>query len=309
MLHPPSGNCNCQIIISTGHNLTIPSDLTIGNAYFVLKGALSKLTLAAKTALVLTNTTNNTSGFDLQNSQASIVLLSHPQTRINLKGQNIFTSGTASFGTSSPATGTVMGPASASSGRTSPFFTNVVLPVKLSEFKLTSQGGKVLLSWTSEQEINSEKFEIERSSDSKSWNTIGSVNASGNVSVSKSYSFTDANPINGSNYYRLKMIDLDTKFEYSSIKTVNISASFQVASNPNPASNVLNVSISSQNLNSYSIKLFNRTGQLVHSQKVRGSITKTPVVITNYPEGSYFLEISDDRGFKQVNKVVILRKK
>ena len=83
------------------------------------------------------------------------------------------------------------------------------LPIKLLGFTATKEGSKNLLQWTTVQEVNSSYFEVERSGDGVNYKAIGQVNGAGNSSVAKNYSLVDAKPVNGMNYYRLKMVDKD----------------------------------------------------------------------------------------------------
>jgi hypothetical protein len=87
------------------------------------------------------------------------------------------------------------------------------LPVTLLSFD-----GKVLeitiqLNWKTTAETNFSHFEIQKSADSKEFGTIGNVKG-----ISQSiYNFTDTNPTEGQNYYRLRMVDLDGTTAFSKI--------------------------------------------------------------------------------------------
>src|SRR5690606_35391380 len=78
----------------------------------------------------------------------------------------------------------------------------------------------VVLSWTSAEEVNSDRFEIERSSNAQDWRIIGTVAAVGDTKTGDDYHFNDSSPLSGKNYYRLKMIDKDATFTYSRIESV-----------------------------------------------------------------------------------------
>jgi len=95
------------------------------------------------------------------------------------------------------------------------------LPIKLAEFSVRENNGKNLLQWTTVTEDNSDYFNVQRSSDAQAWYTIGRVNASGFSTTAMNYSFTDATPLKGMNYYRLEMTDKDAKFEFSKIVSIS----------------------------------------------------------------------------------------
>ncbi len=97
------------------------------------------------------------------------------------------------------------------------------LPVSLSYFKakkITLQ--QINLSWATATETNNNYFSIDRSQNGKAFESIGTINGNYNSSVVQQYSFTDKNPYQGVNYYRLKQVDLNGKYSYSDIEKVEI---------------------------------------------------------------------------------------
>jgi hypothetical protein len=91
------------------------------------------------------------------------------------------------------------------------------LPVKLISFEgKRNQLNGTDLTWKTASEINSDKFEVERSTDAKTFKTIGSVKASRLSRITKTYTWTDATPAAANvNYYRLKQYDRDGSYIYS----------------------------------------------------------------------------------------------
>jgi hypothetical protein len=302
---PTSGTCNCKIVVKAGHTLTLNLDnMNITDANFVLDGVNSVLTLSNNVDVTLAGTS---SSIDIQNTQARLSKTTGSTATITMGGQVIFNSSSTQF--NSTTNGLVNGLASASSRRANPQFQSGTLPVKLSEFKVSSKGSGVGISWKTSLEVNSSHFDIERSGDSKSWTSIGTVQASGNVSVEQSYSFTDAAPANGTNYYRLKIVDIDSKFDYSPIKSVSFTATaLNVIASPNPASSFININVTAPGNEPYRLRLINRSGQVVFDQKYAASTGRLQLAVSNYADGSYFLEVTNSNGLRQINKVMIVRK-
>jgi hypothetical protein len=297
-----SGTCNCKIVIETGHTLTLDVNVSLTNANFILDGANSKLTFVANADLTLAGTN---SSIDIQSSLASITR-ANANNQIFLGGVEIYN---GNFEFQSTTNGTVQGPASASSARANPQFQNGTLPVKLADFKVTSKATGVTLTWRTSTELNSSHFEIERSGDGKMWSTQGSVQAAGNISVDQNYSFTDASPDAGTNHYRLKIVDIDGKFDYSVIKSVNFTSSaLKVTAGPNPAYSFLNINVTAPGNEPYRLRLINRAGQVVFDQKYPASDNRLQLSVSNYTDGTYFLEITNSSGIRQVNKLMIVRK-
>lgn len=93
------------------------------------------------------------------------------------------------------------------------------MPVKFTGFFAKKNGQYVQLTWTTTDEINNSHFVIQRSSDARDWNNIGTV-AAGTAAFNQ-YTFTDRSNQNTTIYYRLKQVDKDGQFVYSIIKTIH----------------------------------------------------------------------------------------
>jgi hypothetical protein len=119
---------------------------------------------------------------------------------------------------------------------------NPTLPVELTSFLSNVNGRQINLNWETKTEVNFNKFEIERSLVSTkeatvTWASVGNVQASGTSSAPKKYSYTEKNLQAGKYQYRLKMIDNDGSFKYSSVQSAEVAMpkDFAVSQNyPNP---------------------------------------------------------------------------
>ena len=96
------------------------------------------------------------------------------------------------------------------------------MPVTLGAFTGRWVNETTVLSWTTESESNSERFDVQRSTDGKTWATIGQVAAAGNSSTPLSYRFTDTVSLHGGNvlYYRLSLVDKDGRNTWSGVVLV-----------------------------------------------------------------------------------------
>ncbi|QHJ09423.1 T9SS type A sorting domain-containing protein [Hymenobacter busanensis] len=89
------------------------------------------------------------------------------------------------------------------------------LPVELVSFTARYADRQVVVQWATASEKNSASFAVERSADGKSFETVTTTEAAGNSSSRRSYTAADRRPLSGTSYYRLKQIDLDGTFTYS----------------------------------------------------------------------------------------------
>lgn len=116
------------------------------------------------------------------------------------------------------------------------FCTSGALPITLGGFGVSEQHGVAKLSWITLSEINFDRFEIETSNDGVDFETIGEVVGHGNSREKIDYSFDHTTPVQGRNYYRLKIVDFDASFEYSRVVFVDVVAARAISVFPNPVS-------------------------------------------------------------------------
>src|SRR5690606_33097267 len=100
----------------------------------------------------------------------------------------------------------------------------------------TPASSKIDLKWGTAMEINSDYFLVEKSSDGSNFETIGKVKAAGESNQELSYTFADAEPVAGTNYYRIKAISKDGEAQYSNVVMVKwLISAFKAQLFPNPA--------------------------------------------------------------------------
>jgi|GEM_PF-1451925 len=180
------------------------------------------------------------------------------------------------------------------------------LPVTLVNFRAVLNNGAVDLTWTTEQETNSDHFDIQRSADGSNWSSIGTVAAQGNSATPTNYSYIDNSPSNGVNYYRLKMVDKGGAFSYSSIQIVSLNsvAAFKVF--PNPAKDFVNVTFGHVSDNGV-VRIININGQSVFTQAISNASGSTiSIPVHNLAEGTYMVQVLGSDGSQQTGKIVIV---
>lgn len=143
------------------------------------------------------------------------------------------------------------------------------LPVVLTPLKGYYSKGISHLYWKSLQESNSSHFEIQRSNDGINYSQVGKVIAKSASDKEVEYSFDDLRANGGLNYYRLKLLDKDGKYQYSNIEVVNVNIEGIniTAIYPAPFTDNVNIVVSSEIRAQTSINLFDNTGKLLVSQQ------------------------------------------
>lgn len=180
----------------------------------------------------------------------------------------------------------------------------VALPLTLTDFTAEKRGKVSKLSWTTENEINTSRFVIERAVDGIKYGQIGSVSAAGNSKASISYIFNDVVPQRGFNYYRLRMENADGSFTYSPVKVLGFDTKDAFVLFPNPAKGNVTISLG-ERVNNARINITDSKGQVVQ----RGVITQSSAAqidISHLPAGTYYVELVSEKA-KEVRKLVVNR--
>ncbi len=186
-----------------------------------------------------------------------------------------------------------------------------VLPLDLISFQASydKANSQTNLNWTTANEINVSHFSIERSTNGYDFVSIGSVSATKSTSL-QYYTYQDIGTISGLYYYRLKIIDLDYSYEYSTIETVQAQNIFENALNiyPNPSVDNFRLSLQVQKGISYTFKLYNQSGVVVHHQTLKETqaISKNLILGDDLPVGIYYLELSSEQILLETKKLVKL---
>jgi Secretion system C-terminal sorting domain len=176
------------------------------------------------------------------------------------------------------------------------------LPVVWGEFTGTSSNGGVNLTWNTHQERNAKKFVVNRAKGySEEFNEVGTLDAAGNSSVAKTYSFFDPNPSPGVNAYNLHQIGEDGNVEQSQTIYVTYTAPTAVSVEkyfPNPVTDKLNVLLNSDQEMPATLTLVNIEGKVASTKTVTLLIgaNEESLVMTDLLPGIYFLRISTFEG-------------
>jgi hypothetical protein len=180
----------------------------------------------------------------------------------------------------------------------------IVLPVNLLRFTLATQGATNVLSWATANEINVSYFEIQKSADGRAFTAIGKVLA-GKNGMEKHYQFTDANPFNGKNYYRLSITDADGKFAYSPVVSSSNATVAKVVIYPIPVKDRIIMKLNSLAASTYDIDVIDMQGRVVLRTNfaVDGGTTSKEIYAASLKQGTYFVKIKSNEG-SQVIKIV-----
>jgi hypothetical protein len=170
-----------------------------------------------------------------------------------------------------------------------------VLPLTLLQFRAIEQGGMNLLIWHTEQEVNTSHFEIERSANGGSFQRSQRTAAKGNFTGRSEYRVLDSIPLSGKNYYRIKMVDMDSSFKYSPIVLIDRRKDITaLVLYPNPVTQFLQVKLSDPPQKELSWTIVDMQGRTVVQQKTNGGAMLYGVNVQHLPKGNYILQVTTD---------------
>lgn len=183
------------------------------------------------------------------------------------------------------------------------------LPVTYIYFKASKTSDNTsLLTWATSEELNSEKFIIERSINGRDFSPIGEVQSAGTTTEVQYYTFTDDEVENGTYYYRLVQVDFDGKSEPSKVRHVSFEGDPEIKIHPNPTeSDEVSVHISLLQDEDIILTIANVLGQTLHIEqikvedefKVHNLLPDTELI------NGYYLLIAQTSSFKKVIKFYV----
>ena len=166
------------------------------------------------------------------------------------------------------------------------------LPVELTNFQVRKEGKESRISWKTESEENNRGFEIQKSEDGENWEELAWVNGKGTTNISQSYSYTDYNPSNGNNYYRIRQVDNDDTETFSPIRVVSFDFSLEAAIiYPNPIWDELTVEMPKANIGKVTFEIRDVTGREVMIEQVDLKDEIYKINTDSLDRGLYYLNI------------------
>ena len=174
------------------------------------------------------------------------------------------------------------------------------LPVDLVSFTVAMDGCQPVLTWTTATEKDFDRFEIERSYNGRDFSMLAKVPATGSNS---SYVYHDEIAVDGNNFYRLKMVDKDGSYSYSTmVKAFVTCNTADVKVYPNPSDGFIRISglkggehISITDMSGRSIRMFELND------------VDQPIDIGDLAQGVYNIIITDNVNNRQVVQRLVKR--
>jgi hypothetical protein len=196
------------------------------------------------------------------------------------------------------------------------------LPVELTSFTAVTNNKGILLTWQTATEVNNFGFDIERRTigmrsstitQSASWTKISFVAGDGTSNIAHSYSYTDSSVSSGAFAYRLKQINNDGTYKYSSEAEVILSVPkvFALQQNyPNPFNPTTTITFTLAQDGFTTLKIYDVLGRevavLVNGEMKAEVENAVSFNASKFSSGVYFSKL-ESHGNAQIKKLVLMK--
>lgn len=183
--------------------------------------------------------------------------------------------------------------------------TSFALPVNLLQFSAYNSNGFAVVNWTTANEINVSRYEVERSDDGISFYTVGTV-AARNLTAEQQYAYADGKSLSDQTYYRLRSVDINGKTQLSKIVVVsgnNSAERLMTVANPARTS----IHLTTKNITgNFEYRINTLAGQLVQmgAIKMPGSGSYDITLSNAVKAGIYILQVQKP-GYTFSRKILV----
>lgn len=184
------------------------------------------------------------------------------------------------------------------------FQLSAMAQAQLADLRAAKRTNSIELNWTATTESNMARHEVERSANGSSFSVVGVVNAQNNNTAYR-YSFIDATPVPGLNYYRIRSTSSNGQVSFSNILNVDLTVyrpEIKVLGNP-VQNGIVNLQMNNLDKGKYIITLYNSVGQQVFNYSFDhpgGNSTRIMNLPSNMSKGNLVLLMTD--GVSRYNK-------
>lgn len=168
--------------------------------------------------------------------------------------------------------------------------TGTSLPLELVRFNAAlSLRQTINLQWVTASEKDMKEFVIEKSTDNLRFNDLATVKAVNSGGNAKTYNYEDKLPVQGLNYYRLRMTGFDGSVNYSAVAFARLSGTKAPLLSPNPASNIVNITQGSEAIKF--VNVYDISGKIIRRITNTAGTNVITIPVNNLANSTYIIEM------------------
>jgi hypothetical protein len=153
-------------------------------------------------------------------------------------------------------------------------------------------------------EHNSRNFEVQRSFDGNTWTVIAIMLGAGNADAITQYSYTDKNMTAAVAYYRIRQVDIDGKYEFSTVKTIR-SNETAPAAKIYASGNTVNIEFNQEIKNPVTVRIIDLNGRVIAQKDNQQASYRITMNLNNHITGMYLVQLNDNAAWNEVKKVIL----
>jgi len=177
------------------------------------------------------------------------------------------------------------------------------LPVQLLSFTGRAVGDEGWLEWKVALETGIRHYELQRSPDARHYASISKQPATRNGAPEITYSYTDHVPFEGNNYYRLRIVEISGKEQFSPVVLLTFrNGTAALSLYPNPADQ--SVTVMHDAGREALLRVFDLKGAQVGSMQISKGTGSSTIQLGALPGGVYLLAYEASGGQRQVIRFI-----
>ncbi|MBI5370419.1 MAG: hypothetical protein HZA79_00180 [Sphingobacteriales bacterium] len=167
------------------------------------------------------------------------------------------------------------------------------LPVTWLYVNAAETNGKTVVNWATAQEINTEYYLVEKSSNGIDYSEIARVKAAGNSNQENHYSYTDKMNSSASAYYRIRQVDADNKYTYSSVVRISGALTQKIKLLQNPVQGQVRIQCAGEHMGA-TLRIVDVSGRELCRAKILSPLTT--ISTGHLKAGVYYIVFCDKSG-------------
>jgi hypothetical protein len=278
-----------SIVIPQNKSVVFDKNDTLANVYIKVIGTITmkqKMRLNASSVVELAST-------------GKIIALNSSRSN-----ETISIGGVMKYDQNAATTILGIGFASSKSGVSPNGFNLSTLPVLFNSFYAIKNNNNVVLNWSTAMEHNNRNFEVQRSFDGSNWTVIAIMLGAGNSDNIQQYSYTDKNMTAAVAYYRIRQVDIDGKYEYSTVKTIRTNETTP-ATKIYASGNTVNIEFNQEVKNPLTVRIIDMNGRVIGQKNNQQASYRLTINMNSHITGMYMVQLNDNTGWNEVKKVIL----